>query len=79
MMSDKTHSVRDVDGLVRVSDDDGKLLATFGGSDLQAWRRFQLDVFNDFNIVVTDVDMPVQISRTITGPNRRNDAYVPSG
>jgi hypothetical protein len=79
MMSDKTHAVRDVDGLVRVSDDDGKLLATFAGSDLPAWRRFQLDVLKDFNIVVTDVDMPVVISRTIQGPNRRNDAYVPSG
>lgn len=79
MMSDKTHAVQDVGGLIRVSDDDGKLLATFTGSDLQAWRRFQLDVLHDFNIVVTDVDMPVPISRTIKGPNKRNNAYAPSG
>ena len=79
MMSDAMNLVRTIDGVVRVTDDEGETLITFTGHDLQAWRRFQLDVLEDFNLVVTDNDMPVQLSKTITGPNRRDDRFVPSG
>ena len=79
MMSDAMNLVRTIDGVVRVTDDEGETLITFTGHDLQAWRWFQLDVLEDFNIVVTDNDMPVQLSKTITGPNRRDDRFVPSG
>ncbi len=79
MMYDTTNPVRTVDGMVRVTDDDGKILATFGGNDLRAWRQFQLDVLATFNVVVTDNSMPLELSKTITGPNKRDDKFVPSG
>ncbi len=79
MMSDMTNPVRFLDGAVRVTNEDGKILTTFAGNDLKAWRRFQLDVLSNFNIVVTDTDMPVELSKTITGPNKRDDKHVPSG
>lgn len=79
MMPDATSPVRFINGQVRVTGDDGKILATFNGSDLRAWRQFQLDVFSSFDVVVTDSSMPVEISKTITGPNSRNEKFVPSG
>jgi hypothetical protein len=79
MMYDTTSPVRTVDGTVRVTDDDGKILAMFGGNDLRAWRQFQLDVLATFNVVVTDNSMPLELSKTITGPNKHDDKFVPSG
>ncbi len=79
MMPDATNPVRLIDGVVRVTNDDGKMLATFTGNDLRAWRQFQLDVLSKFDIVVTDGFMPVDLSKTITGPNKRDDKFVPSG
>jgi hypothetical protein len=79
MMPDATNPVRLIGGEVRVTGDDGKILATFNGSDLRAWRQFQLDVFSNFDVVVTDSAMPVAISKTITGPESRNEKFVPSG
>ncbi len=79
MMPDATNPVRLIDGEVRVAGDDGKILATFHGSDLPAWRQFQLDVFSNFNVVVTDSSMPVELSKTITGPNSRDEKFVSSG
>ncbi|QAY95669.1 hypothetical protein CWB41_07905 [Methylovirgula ligni] len=79
MMHDTVSPVRNVDGLVRVTGDDGQVLTTFAGHDLPSWRQFQLDVFSTFNIVVSDGFMPVEISRLITGPDKRDDKFVPSG
>jgi hypothetical protein len=79
MMPDATNPPRVIDGALRVTDDNGKILATFTGHDLPAWRQFQLDAVKNFDVVVTDSSMPVEISRTIKGPNKRNDKFVASG
>lgn len=79
MMSDATNPVKTIDGVVRVTDDDGKILTAFAGHDLPAWRQFQLDVLNHFDIVVTDSSMPLEISMTIKSPNKRTDKFVPTG
>ncbi len=72
MMPDATNPVR-------ITDVDGKTVATFTGHDLQAWRQFQLDAIKNLNIVVTDSSMPVEISKTIKGPDKRDDKFVASG
>jgi hypothetical protein len=79
MMPDRANPDIAVDNAVHVTGEDGKVLATFDGHDLQAWRKFQLDAVKDFNVVVTDSFMPVEISRTIVSPNKRTDKYVASG
>ncbi len=79
MMPDVTNLDKSGDAAVHVTDANGKVLATFTGSDLQAWRQFQLDAIKNFDVVLTDSAMPVSISKTITGPNKRNDKFVSSG
>jgi hypothetical protein len=79
MMPDATNHPRVIDGALRVTDDDGKVLVTFTGHDLPAWRQFQLDAIKNFDVVVTDSSMPDEISRTIKGPNKRDDKFVASG
>ncbi|MEJ0052526.1 MAG: hypothetical protein WDN02_15225 [Methylovirgula sp.] len=79
MMPDATNYPRVIDGALRVTDESGKILSTFVGHDLPAWRRFQLDAIKNFNVVVTDSSMPAEISRTIRGPDKRNDKFVASG
>ncbi len=67
MMPDATNPGKAFDNAVRVTDENGKILATFTGDDLKAWRQFQLDAVKNFNVVVTDSSMPVGISKTIRG------------
>ncbi len=62
-----------------ITDTNGKTLAAFTGDDLRAWRQFQLDAIKNFNIVVTDSSMPAEISKTIKGPDKRDDKFVASG
>jgi hypothetical protein len=79
MMPDATNPDKAFDNAVSVTDENGKILATFTGDDLQAWRQFQLDAVKNFNVVVTDSSMPVEISKTVTGPDKRSDKFVASG
>ncbi|HEY0146918.1 MAG: hypothetical protein WDN29_10320 [Methylovirgula sp.] len=79
MMPDATNPGKAFDNAVRVTDENGKILATFTGDDLKAWRQFQLDAVKNFNVVVTDSSMPVGISKTIRGPDKRNDKLIASG
>lgn len=79
MMFDPVNPVRTIEGVVQVSDDDGKILATFTGHNLEAWREFQLNAVKRFGIVVPDAFMPSEIGGTITAPYRCDDKNVPSG
>jgi hypothetical protein len=79
MMPDATNPDKAFDNAVRITDENGKILATFTGDNLQAWRQFQLDAVKNFNVVLTDSSMPVGISKTITGPEKRNDKFVACG
>jgi hypothetical protein len=78
-MPDVTNPDKSGDNAVHVSDENGNVLATFTGSDLQAWRKFQLEAIKNFNVVLTDSAMPLEISKTIKGPNKRDDKFVSSG
>ncbi len=79
MMSDATNTVKVIDGVVKILDDGGHVLVTFAGDDMPAWRQFQVDAVKDFDVVVTDSSMPLPISRTIKGHNKRDDKFVPTG
>ncbi len=79
MMPDAPNPGRAVVNAVCIADENGEILATFIGHDLRSWRQFQVDAVKNFDVVVTDSSMPADISRTITGPDKRNDKFVASG
>jgi signal-transduction protein with cAMP-binding, CBS, and nucleotidyltransferase domain len=80
MMSDATtNPVKVIDGTVKVFAEDGHVLASFTGGDIQAWHQFQADVIKKFDVIVTDSSMPMELSKSIQSPDKRRGESVPSG